>query len=208
MTKPPAFVFDIDGTLVEITPELRRHLEEDSFDLDTYHAATVHEAPASGRVLTLLRALQDANVAIIMSTYRERSYRDITLKLFDRLGIRPTKTYMRLPEDRDLPNALGPPNPHPRGPRLAGTMTADRTPNQPIHRSAARHCHSQLAIPSRGLHRGGHPRRQPTTLLVALVNPASKLAPAQSTHHPLYDVRAVADMASPHPRVEDCNSLS
>lgn len=102
--KRQAFVFDVDGTLVEFTDDLRRHFAEATFDLDAYHAAAVHQAPASDRVLTLLKALQRAGIAIVMSTYREESYRSVTLALFDRLGVWPDKTYMRLEGDRDLPN--------------------------------------------------------------------------------------------------------
>lgn len=104
MDRPKAFVFDVDGTLIQFTPELRAHLAADRLDLATYHAAAVTEAPVSSAVLVLLEALQRAGVAIIMSTYRHAAYRQDTLDLFDRIGISPDKTYMRLPEDSDLPN--------------------------------------------------------------------------------------------------------
>lgn len=97
-------MFDVDGTLVQLTDGLRQHLAADSFDLDAYHAASVTEAPAFDGIVVLLKALQDAGVAIIVSTYREADYRDVTFELFDRLGIWPKSTYMRLPEDRELPN--------------------------------------------------------------------------------------------------------
>lgn len=102
--KPYAFVFDVDGTLVRFTEGLRRHLEPDAFDLDAYHRATVSEAPVAKSVVVLLQALQAADVAIVISTYRERLYREDTMRLFDRLNIWPKRTYMRLAEDRELTN--------------------------------------------------------------------------------------------------------
>lgn len=104
--RPSAFVVDVDGTLIQFTDALRRHLAEDTFDLDAYHLATVTEAPAAQTIIRMIDAFQVAGVAIIMSTYREIRYRDVTLALFDRLGVRPDKTYMRLPEDRHLANYL------------------------------------------------------------------------------------------------------
>lgn len=103
MSRPQAFVFDIDGTVIEYTVALREHFSGEAHDLDAYHEQSIREAPAATRILALLRALDKAGVTIIMSTYRERHYYAKTLELFDRLEIWPTKTYMRLPEDRDLP---------------------------------------------------------------------------------------------------------
>ncbi|GAA1793886.1 HAD family acid phosphatase [Nostocoides veronense] len=102
MSRPQAFVFDIDGTVIEYTVALREHFSSEVHDLDAYHEQAVWDAPAATRTLVLLRALEKAGVTIIMSTYRERHYYAKTMQLFDRLQIWPAKTYMRLPEDRDL----------------------------------------------------------------------------------------------------------
>lgn len=103
MSRPLAFVFDIDGTVIEYTVALREHFSSEVHDLDAYHQQSIWDAPAATRTLALLRALEKAGVTIIMSTYRERHYYEKTMKLFDRLEIWPAKTYMRLREDRDLP---------------------------------------------------------------------------------------------------------
>jgi len=76
MTKLPAVLVDIDGTLVDVT-SIRHHVEGSKRDFDSFHRASL-DCPPHVPVIQRLESLKSAGTVVIAISGREERFRRLT----------------------------------------------------------------------------------------------------------------------------------
>ena len=98
MSKKPAVIFDIDGTLADA--EHRRHfVQQTPKDWKSFFAAQ-HLDKAKPNVRWLLHKMQEIDVPILIVTGRDEEYRELTLRWLTMGNIEPDRFWMRPRGDR------------------------------------------------------------------------------------------------------------
>ena len=106
-----AYIFDIDGTVADLTHRLHYILREDSAkDWDTFYTQCIDDRPIPD-VVQILRRLDSTNAEIIFVTGRSEICYDQTRQWLDRfVGIKEYLLFMRAPtdhrEDKDVKQEL------------------------------------------------------------------------------------------------------
>lgn len=93
----PAVIFDMDGTLCDVSA-IRHHVEGTDKDFDAFHAAAM-DCPANAEVVAGLRAAQSDGNAILIVTSRSAKWRDYTIKWLDQRDIAFDALYTRIEAD-------------------------------------------------------------------------------------------------------------
>jgi len=95
--KPPAYIFDVDGTLANVDPYL--HLVRGSNrDYDAFHEASIDALPNIEVVEMLNNAVSD-QCAILIVTSRKEKYRGLTSMWLANNNIRSHALFMRADND-------------------------------------------------------------------------------------------------------------
>jgi FMN phosphatase YigB (HAD superfamily) len=103
MIKRPAWIFDVDGTLVDVDPILHillnKDRESDSFkrNYDDFHKESIHCAPHQNVVDMVWEARK--NFDIIIVTARKEKYRNLTSRWLKNNNVPHDALFMRRDED-------------------------------------------------------------------------------------------------------------
>jgi FMN phosphatase YigB (HAD superfamily) len=95
--KPPAYIFDVDGTLANVDPYLRL-VRGSNRDYDAFHEASVDALPNIQVVEMLNNAVSD-QYAILVVTSRKEKYRGLTSMWLAKNNIRSHGLFMRADDD-------------------------------------------------------------------------------------------------------------
>ena len=96
MTKPTAVIFDVDGTILDVTSALHFLYPDEGGvkDYDSYHKATI-DCPAQENVLAAIQQAHADGHAAVMLTSRAERFRADTMAALDRHGVTCTVLHMR-----------------------------------------------------------------------------------------------------------------
>lgn len=99
MTRAPAAIFDVDGTLVDVS-SVRHHVMQRPKRFDLFHGGAI-DCPPHPRAIELVRQAKDDGLAVLVATARKESWRFHTLLWLREQGIEHDAIYMRgLYDDR------------------------------------------------------------------------------------------------------------
>jgi FMN phosphatase YigB (HAD superfamily) len=95
--KPPAYIFDVDGTLANVDPYL--HLVRGSNrDYDAFHKASIGALPILETVQILNHTVAD-NIAVLVVTSRKEKYRGLTSLWLAKNKLTSHALFMRADDD-------------------------------------------------------------------------------------------------------------
>ena len=101
MSKPPAIIVDVDGTLADVSG-IRHHVRKTPArpwkDFDAFHAASV-DAPANFAAVAITRAARDAGIAVLVVTARRAVWRNHTAWFLALNDIPSDALFMRATKD-------------------------------------------------------------------------------------------------------------
>jgi len=91
--KRPAAIFDVDGTLVDVT-SIRHHVMGTPKRFDLFHGGAI-DCPANAPVVDLLRLCRESGLAIIIVTARNEQWLYNTLVWLQEHGVEHDEIFMR-----------------------------------------------------------------------------------------------------------------
>jgi Zn ribbon nucleic-acid-binding protein len=96
--KRQAAIFDVDGTLVDVT-SIRHHVMGTPKRFDLFHGGAI-DCPANAPVVDLLRLCRESGLAIIIVTARNEQWLYHTLLWLEENGIEHDEIFMRGHKDQ------------------------------------------------------------------------------------------------------------
>lgn len=96
--RPEAIIFDMDGTLVNVSALVQQHMKGKYRDFDKFHRGSLW-APPHVEVLQMAHDAMEAGVPIIITTARNERYREVTQAWLDKHGVEFDNLFMRGDDD-------------------------------------------------------------------------------------------------------------